>query len=477
MRVAIFILLVAATHAVAQQAVCNECAQGDALIDKYGLGPVRAIAPELATMNLVEPITKDQYAKLVDMRQRAPALGRLGAIEESDLALIAAGLCKAPSGTCQMFSTQALRCLADRCAVDFGIKKVVDVEKPPEDCSGWGVPKRTPPFGLAVDWGTGWTDSKYPTDGRAWSLGIEGRLRFSHRLGMVARIDRTAARDEATDDNDDGNDDTSTGQITRISGLVGPSFSFGASRWEDDTLRFLRIDLLGGYSSSRSLPNESGPVAGIDLTYHLWITYFGVRVIQGFLDAKDSTMVIGHIGTGAGALPTLSGDPCKQREKKSTHLALGLDIPLGGYGISKEHGLLATGLAIEGAWHLSRRFDAMVRGDILVFPGDDRERTIHQAGLAGLRYDHTTKKRHDTGFSSTWMVGYSHGAGITPTQAGSGMVGDVSLGWGAQDDDFAAGIRIHARFGITPDNEEYRAIFLSGGFEIRLDPDKWSDRS
>jgi hypothetical protein len=476
MRAAVLLLVVAATRAAAQQAVCNECAQGDALIDKYGLQPVRAIAGELAGTALVEPLTKDQYGRLVELRKRAPALGRLAALEESDLALIGAALCKAPSGGCQMFTTQALRCLADRCAVDFGDKKVDIVEKPAE-CDAYGPPKRTPPFGLGVDWGTGWTNSKYPTDGRAWSLGIEGRLRLTHRLGLVARIDRTAARDEATDADGDGDDDISTGQITRISGLAGPSLVLGASRWEDDTIRFLRIDLLGGYLSSRSLPDESGPAAGIDISYHLYITHFGVRVIQGFGDAKEATMIMGHIGMGSGGLPMLDEDKCHRSKRRPTHMAIGFDIPLGGYGISKEHGLLAGGLAIEGAWHVSRRFDILTRGDILVFPGDDRERVIHQAVLAGIRYDHTTKRRHDTGFFSTWMVGYSHGAGITPSEAGTGMVGDVSLGWGAEDDDFAAGIRLHGRFGITPDNEEYRAIFLSGGFEIRLDPDKWRDRS
>ena len=53
----------------------------------------------------------------------------------------------------------------------------------------------------------------------------------------------------------------------------------------------------------------------------------------------------------------------------------------------------ATGLGIEGAWYLSRTFDALVRADMLVFPGDERERAIHQAALAGLRIDHGTSIR------------------------------------------------------------------------------------
>ena len=48
--------------------------------------------------------------------------------------------------------------------------------------------------------------------------------------------------------------------------------------------------------------------------------------------------------------------------------------------------------------------------------------------------------------------------------------------WGGQSDEGAAYLRLHARAGIGPDNLEYRALFLSAGVELRLDPERWRDR-
>jgi hypothetical protein len=36
---------------------------------------------------------------------------------------------------------------------------------------------------------------------------------------------------------------------------------------------------------------------------------------------------------------------------------------------------------------------------------------------------------------------------------------------------------VHGRFGLLPDNQDMRAIFLSGGLELRLDRSKWKDRN
>jgi hypothetical protein len=163
---------------------------------------------------------------------------------------------------------------------------------------------------------------------------------------------------------------------------------------------------------------------------------------------------------------------------RSTRLALGFDFPLGGYGISSQLGYLAPGLGIEAKWYLSRSFDAVTRADLLVFPGDDRDRVVHQAVLAGLRIDHgkDTERSSRTGVFSTVLAGYSHAAGLTPTTVGSGPVADLSVAWGGQGRDGAAWLRLHARFGIAPDNLDYRVLLLSAGFEFRFDSRWWRDR-
>lgn len=66
-----------------------------------------------------------------------------------------------------------------------------------------------------------------------------------------------------------------------------------------------------------------------------------------------------------------------------------------------------------------------------------------------------------TGLYST-VTGYQHVATITPTTAGSGPIGDVSVGWGAQDSELAGYVRLPARLGLSPDNVDYRAIRAAG---------------
>src|SRR5262249_18730975 len=78
-----------------------------------------------------------------------------------------------------------------------------------------------------------------------------------------------------------------------------------------------------------------------------------------------------------------------------------------------------------------------------------------------------------TGLFTTIMAGYSHGIGVTPATVGSGPIADISVAWGGQGAEAAGYLRLHARFGIGPDNPDYRAIFLSAGFELRLDPRTW----
>ena len=490
-RFAIATLVIALVAPVAAQPVatdtaCAACSRGDAVIDQFSLQPLRDLAGELVKLELSEPLTEAQYARVVALRQRAPVLVRLGAVDEADFVVIAAALCRADLGTCTEATARALRCAADLCEV--ALPKPPgdgDVLVVPEYCQPSTEPKRSAPFGLGFSWGTGYHRSRYPHDGRAWSFGIEARLRLTNRFSTVARIDRIAGRDAATDEDGNGDDDVWTGSITRIAALAGPSIILARGEFEREP-RFLRLDLLGGYISTRSQTGESGPAAGADLAYQLSVFRVGVRFIHGFGDASEATTLLAHVGVVGGALPVRErsgncdarGRPISHDRRRSTRLAIGFDTPLVGYGLTSELGYLTPGVGAELLWTIVPKLDVLVRGDLLLFPGDDRERTIHQAALAGIRIDHGRRKRYSetTGFFTTVMSGYSHAAGIMPRKTGSGPVGDLSLGWGMQSGEAAAYFRLHTRFGISRDNFDYRAIFLSGGFEIRFDPRRWRAR-
>jgi hypothetical protein len=477
--VAIALALARMTPAAAQPAPCAACSRGDALIQRFSLEPLRAIAEPLAAAPLADPVTPAQYAHLVELRRHTPVLVRLGAIDDANLAAIAASLCRAETGACVDATARTLSCLAERCAVALppADPRRVDVAQLPADCHQYNTHTRSSPLGLGIDWGNGLQRSRYPSDGGAWSLGIEGRMRFGHTLGAVARVDRIGGRDETTDADHDGHDDISTGTITRISALAGPTFVLDNTRFEDTT-RFLRLDLLGGYVSTSSQANERGPAAGVDLAYQISAVRFGVRVVQGFGEAREASMLLVHLGVVAGSVPRYDDDTdCGATvATRRSPLALGLDLPLGGYGISSELGYLAPSLGIETAWHVTRALDALARADLLLYPGGDRERVLHHAVLAGLRIDHGHQRSSPTGFFTTVMGGYSHSAGFTPTTVGSGPIVDLSFAWGAQASEGAAYVRLHARAGVGPDNLDYRAVFLSGGFEVRLDPRSWNDR-
>jgi hypothetical protein len=458
----------------AAQPVCDACARGDALIQQFSLEPMRPLARELAGLPLVEPLTAEQYTRVVELRTRNPALVRLGAVGDTDLALIASALCRAPSNACTAATATALRCLADRCALALPPPDPRDVDMPVLPTSCKQRDRRSPRVGLGFDWGTGWQRSKYPHDGRVWSLGIEGRMRIKGRIGAVARVDRTAGRDEATDSEGNGVDDTATGSIVRVDALAGPSFFLDYKRFESTT-RSLRLDLLGGYIATRSPGEENGPAAGADLAFQLWSFRMGARFVQGFAGASDATTLLGHLGFVVGSGPQYSYDDCG--EDHSSRLALGFDVPFGGAGLSSQLGYMAAGIGIEAMWFLTPKLDVVTRADLLVFPGQDRDRVIHQALLGGLRIDHGKRGEHSSrnGWTSTATAGYSHGAATTTTTVGSVPVGELSVGWGRQGRDGAIYLRLHGRFGLDPDSD-YRVLFLSTTFELRFDSKRWRDR-
>lgn len=270
-----------------------------------------------------------------------------------------------------------------------------------------------------------------------------------------------------------------TGAVTRLYVLGGPSYTFGIQHDRND-VRYAQLDLLGGRQYTLSQSDEDGWTAGADLSYTWTVARMGVRILQGFDRAEDARAVLVHAGFLVGGSPRVAyGSGCGQEERSSTKWALALDLPLFGYGLASQLDYIVPGFGIEAVYHATSPFDVVVRADVLDIPNSDRDRTIFSSALAGGRYDMSadTDKGTRTGLFAALLVGYSHAATVDPSTAGSGPIADASLGWGGQGDDGAAFLRIHGRFGLTPDNADARAIFLSAGLEYRLDRRKWKDRN
>lgn len=312
-----------------------------------------------------------------------------------------------------------------------------------------------------------------------WSIGFEARRRIGERFGVVGRVDRSTGRDAAVDQNGDGRDDVGTGPVTRVSVLGGPSLLFAIRH--GDAKRYAQLDLLGGYLWTISQSGENGPLAGADLSYSLEVVRVGLRATQGFGDAKEARAALAHVGFVVGAGPSYSyAVGCGREEKDDSVVALALDIPLFGYGLSSALDYSVPGFGLETALHASKHFDVLGRADLLVFPNGDRDRAAYESVLSGIRLDLLERENGAntrTGFFAALMAGYSWAATVDPTTAGSGPIADASVGWGGEGDDGMAYLRLHGRFGLTPDNVDMRAVFLSAGVELRLDRRRWHDRN
>src|SRR5690606_22619639 len=135
------------------------------------------LAAELATMALADPVTAQQYARVVELRRRTPALGRLGALDDADHVRTAAALCHAPAGECVARVARVLRCLAERCEVALPPPGDKDIVALRAQCHDFTSRRITRPIGLGLDVGLGWQRSAYPTDGVASSNGFQARVR------------------------------------------------------------------------------------------------------------------------------------------------------------------------------------------------------------------------------------------------------------------------------------------------------------
>jgi hypothetical protein len=466
----------------AQQLVCEPCVRGDDTLKQLGDAGtlLRSRGHELVSVGVTPGgvIQDTQMTRLHDLLGDDPALtDTLADLSDAQLSDMAAAVCNAPDGHCTVTLAATLRCLAGRCHVEHHV--IERMQDPPNPtCDPYVKKVTSPATGFGLEWGEGRQQDASPVDHRAWSFGFEGRRRIGRRFGVVGRVDRSNGRDASTDTNGDGRDDVSTGAVTRVSVLAGPTMMFAIGH--ADATRFAQVDLLGGYLWTLSQPHEDGPAAGVDLSYSLEVARVGVRAITGFGDAKDAHAVLAHVGFVLGAGPNFDYSAgCGHEEKSPTKVALAIDIPLFGFGLSSALDYSVPGFGVEAGYHVANFVDVMARGDLLVFPNSDRERTAYQSVLGGARIDLTehTASSLRSGFFTTLMAGYAFAAGTEPTTAGSGPVVDASVGWGGEGDDGMAYLRLHGRFGLSPDNYDARAIFLSGGLELRLDRRQWKDRN
>lgn len=467
--IAVLVLVPGPATRAQPAAPCEECTRGDALIEQFSLQELRSLAGELANMALADPVTEQQYARVVELRRRTPALGRLGALDDADHARIAAALCHAPEGECVTRVVRVLHCLAERCEVALPPPGDKDIVALRAQCHDFTSRRSTRPIGIGLDVGLGWQRSAYPADGVATSSGFHARVRLGSRLGLVARVDHATGSDAVEDEDGDRKDDTDTGDVVRLSALAGPSIVLDATRY-DTYVGFLQLDLLGGYLATRSQRDERGPAAGADLAYQLESIRFGLRFIQGAAGAADASMLLAHFGIGSGAEPRVrSGPGCDPVKVPSSRLALGFELPVTGWGFSSQLGYMAIGLGLETKWYLSRKLDALLRADMFIYPLLDADRVTQQAVLAGLRIDHGTPRgERRWGLFSSVMAGYSRTAGVPPATSLTGPIIDLSLGYGLQGSMAATHLRLHGRFGVLPDNADFRAVFLSLGAELRL---------
>jgi hypothetical protein len=483
MRVGLVLVAMCAV-AHAQQLVCEPCQRGDDRLSQLpGKGAVlQARKADILGLAIRGPEITQQQGQTIDgIAHELNVSGDLDALRQLDepkLIEISAALCGVPGGDCVDRMQQSIACLLGRCQVivEHHNKEMMLLQPGCDSVAAQAGGSKT---GLGFEYASGWQDDASPVDHRAWSLGFEMRAYVAKQFSLVARIDRSTGRDAAIDTDGDHRDDVGTGPVTRLSTLAGPSYVFAIGH-DDDIVRFAQLDLLAGYQWTLSKDSEGGLVTGADLSYQLAVARVGLRYTQGFGDAADARAVLGHIGFLVGASPHVEyGKGCGRDEERSpSRLALALDIPLFGYGLSKQLDYIVPSFGIESAYYVSSYFDVIVRGDLLVVPGTDRDRTIYHSLLAGGRIDlggHTGKGQR-SGFFATLATGYAWAAVTTPTTAGSGPVVDASIGWGAQGNDGMAYLRIHGRFGVTPDNYDARAIFLSGGMELRLDRKRWNDR-
>jgi hypothetical protein len=489
-RIAIAVVVAHAALARAQTVPCEPCARGEQLL--AGLGEqgkeLRAAAPELLRLwvplgiDVAGGADPDEAKVLMFTLRDTPglfdAVRSLRGLSNDEMLAIAAVLCEGPEPACTEPLVGALRVAAQVEPSDLAAMNALIDETPvraPQTCDPTAVHTASPRTGLDFEYASGWQASAKPVEGAAWSLGVAVRGRVASNWNAVVRFDRSTGRDAASDANGDGRDDVATGAVTRWSALAGVSRGFATHRAMNDPRRW-ELDALGGWSRSGDL---GGPIVAADLSYRFLAMRIGARVMQGFGDASEERAALVHVGLGFGAGPeywTTTGCESVERRRRGSRWAIGVDVPAGGW--LQHVGGIAPGFGLEAALHGKHHIDLLLRGDLLDLPNGDADRILVQSVLAGIRLDLSRPgwEHPRAGWLATAMGGYARVSGPSSSAVDSSPIIDVALGWGFQAADGAANVRVHARFGLAPDDAVIPAMFVSLGGELRLDRSRWRDR-
>jgi hypothetical protein len=114
--------------------------------------------------------------------------------------------------------------------------------------------------------------------------------------------------------------------------------------------------------------------------------------------------------------------------------------------------------------------DLVLRSDFLWFLRQERDRLAMHTGLAGLR----VAPARSSELSLTALAGYGIAYAPRPGNVDSGPVLDIGVSWDfAREREGGLYIGAHGRFGLSSENRDLGALFLSLGLEVRNEAYTW----
>jgi hypothetical protein len=342
----------------------------------------------------------------------------------------------------------------------------------PTTCDPYVVNRPGQRRGFALEIGTGYQQNDRPLDPLTLSLGLSVERMLRKHLVLGMRMAYLTSGDALRDEDGDGRDDEETGNTHLLSLTAGPRLR----RWDQDRENPSAWELGAGVGWVHALvgPGVSGPVAEIELR-HTWssVAGLGLRVAQGLAGAEPYRLVLASASLGVGTIPARSwGAGCDfvEREPAPTFpLALAVQLPLMGYGAS-ELGAMPPGIGLSLAIPIRPPVELMLRGDLLWFLRQERDRLAMHTGLAGLRL----ALPRATALAFTALAGYGIAYRPTPSNIDSGPVMDLGLSWDfAREREGGLYLGAHGRFGLASGNRDLLAFFLAAGVEFRSGSYPW----
>src|SRR5687767_10142390 len=171
-----------------QTIACDECVRGHQELDAMHWqgralkDNAKTIVDALVPLRIEGTTLDERQAQGIrGFRQIAPSemqtgIDALANKTDEQLRLIAFALCNSPDPGCAKLVTAGLHHARQ---VEQLPPPQSDLpsfgHRPEQGCDPYVVKVRSPKGGLGFDYATGWQKSARPTDGRAWSLGLEAR--------------------------------------------------------------------------------------------------------------------------------------------------------------------------------------------------------------------------------------------------------------------------------------------------------------